>query len=405
MLREYKDIIGHFPFFTDQKEKLYYLDSAATSQKPKTVIDRVCQYYSYENANVHRGIYRLGDDLTTRYEDVRKNVARFIGVKDERQIVFTSGTTDAINLVANGLAKTRLKKDDEIVLSQMEHHANIVPWQLAAQSVGAVIRYIPMTDESTLDLKAAEALISKKTKVLALSHVSNVLGVINPVKKLIAMAKNVGAVTLIDGAQAVPHFSVDMCDLECDFYTFSGHKMLAPTGIGVLYGRLSCLEDLPPFRGGGNMIFQVKEQYSSWNSVPSKFEAGTPHIAGVIGLGAAIEFLETLDRPYLMQEEKRLSRLVQDELKKDPEIKLFSHHGSSSIGTIAFSHKQIHPHDMASICDSHNVCIRAGHHCAQLLMGALETPALSRVSFYLYNNEVDVDQFLSSFHEAKHVFS
>ena len=405
MLRDHKDIIAHFPFFTDQTEKLYYLDSAATSQKTKAVIDRVCQYYAHENANVHRGIYRLGDDLTTRYEDVRKNVAAFIGVKDERQIVFTSGTTDAINLVASGLAKTKLKKDDEILLSRLEHHANIVPWQLAAESVGAVIRYIPMTDESTLDLKAAESLISKKTKVLALSHVSNVLGVINPVKKLIEMAKNVGAVTLIDGAQAVPHFAVDMCDLDCDFYTFSGHKIMAPTGIGVLYGRMSCLEELPPFRGGGNMIFQVKEQSSSWNVVPSKFEAGTPHIAGVIGLGTAIEFLETLDRPYLMQEERRLSSIVQNELNKDPNIKLYSYHGEDSIGTIAFAHEQIHPHDMASICDSHNVCIRAGHHCAQLLMGALETPALSRVSFYIYNNESDVDQFLSSYHEAKSIFS
>ena len=405
MLRNYEDIIKEFPFFSQRKDKLYYLDSAATSQKPKQVIDTVCNYYSQENANVHRGIYRLGDLLTTRYEDTRKKVAKFIGATKEQEIVFTSGTTDAINLVASGLAKICLKKGDEILLSSSEHHANIVPWQLAAESCGAVLRYIPLTKEHTLDVDVAKKMISDKTKVVALSHVSNVLGVINPVKKIVSLAKSVGALTLVDGAQAVPHFYVDVEDLDCDFYTFSGHKMLAPTGVGVLYGRLSLLEELPPFKGGGSMIQRVEEQTSSWNLVPYKFEAGTPNISGVLGLGAAIDFLNNLDRDFILQEEKKLTRKLVDELKKEPGVTVFGNHGENSIGVVSFSHDKIHPHDMASICDSHHVCIRAGHHCAQPLMKSLNVESLSRVSFYMYNNEKDLEKFLVAFQQAKKIFS
>ena len=392
-----------FPIF-NQQEKLHYLDSAATSQKPQVVIDAVKEAYSSLNANVHRGVYRLSESATRAFEGTRDKVASFLGNVKREEVIFTSGTTAAINLIARAWGESEIKSGDEIVLTVAEHHSNLVPWHQLAEKTGATIKYIPLNDKLRLDLDAAKKLITDKTKLVACAHVSNVLGIIHPIEHIISLAKQVGAKTLIDGAQAVPHLEIDVKSLDCDFYCFSSHKVLGPTGVGVLYGKKQVLDAMPPFLGGGDMIESVSLEGSTYAPLPYKFEAGTPPIAQVIGLGAALDFLTGLDRKSALLHDRQLGMYAFEALKDNPHMTLHVHPGDDWIGTITFTHKIIHPHDLAAFQDSHGVCIRAGHHCAQPLMSVLQSPATTRMSPYLYNNRSDIDAFLDAISKAEQVF-
>ena len=391
-----------FPMFARDPD-LVYLDSAATSQKPKLVIDRMDQYYSFENANVHRGVYQLSEDATRAFEGARSTVARALHAAD-KEIIFTRGTTEAINLVAFSAGQAFLKPGDEIVLTVAEHHSNIVPWQLAAERYGARVRFIPLRKDRRLDLEAAQTIIGPRTKIVALAHISNVLGIMHPIREVIAMAKSVGAITLIDGAQGVAHLAVDVKELDCDFYAFSGHKMFGPTGIGVLYGKAEHLEAMPPYQGGGDMIEQVTLEGSTWNVLPSKFEAGTPNIAGAIGLGAAFEFMQNLDLTSTLAHDRQLGFELLEGLEEFRGVQTFVEPGPDWIGIVTFAHAKIHPHDLAAVCDGERVCIRAGHHCAQPLMKVLEVPATARVSPFLYNESRDIQRFLGALRKAEQLF-
>lgn len=395
---------SQFPLFANSST-LAYLDSAATSQKPKQVIDRLLAYYSEENANVHRGIYNLSETATAHYEESRLKIARFIGVKDEGEIIFTSGTTAGLNLVAKSWGETYLQPGDEILLPITEHHSNIVCWQMVAKKTGAIIRYIPLTKDFRLDIKECAKLITKQTKVLAFAHVSNVLGIIHPVKELVAMAHDVGAITVCDGAQAIAHLNVDVKDLGVDFYCFSGHKMCGPTGVGVLYGRRSLLEKMPPLFGGGDMIISVSCEGSVWAELPNKFEAGTPPIAQVIGLGASVDFLQSLDRQTLLKHEINLGEKALKTLTRNKHIKTFVQGSEDWVGIVTFHHEKIHPHDLAAILNDQGVCIRAGHHCAQPLMNYLGVSSTSRISPFMYNNDSDIERFLIGLEKAEQLFA
>ena len=394
-----EEMKSKFPIFRLEPE-LAYLDSAATSQKPDAVIERIVNFYQGENANVHRGVYQLSEMATLAYEQARMDVADFIGCEENEEVVFTSGTTESLNLVAH-ILKHKLKPGDEIVLTISEHHSNIVPWQLIAAEVGAKIRFIPLTENWRLDLEEAEKLITNKTKVVSCAHVSNVIGVIHPIKKIISIAKNVGAFSVIDGAQGVPHLKVNVNDLGCDFYTFSGHKMLGPTGIGVLWGRHSILADSVPYKGGGDMIRSVTINGSTWNDLPYKFEAGTPNIAGVVGLAAAVNFLNDCPRDLIRVHDYELGFMLHKELSRNKRLKLFCHPDTDWLGIVSFHHETIHPHDMASIADNLKVCIRAGHHCAHPLMQYLKVAATSRVSPFIYNTKVDIERFFEALDRAE----
>lgn len=392
-----------FPMFSGPNPPAY-LDSAASSQKPKRVIDRVQKYDSQEHCNVHRGVYKLAEQATSFYEDTREKVASFVGNVDSREIIFTSGTTESINLVANTWGDTHVQADDEILLTIAEHHSNIVPWHILAKRKGAKVKFIPLDENLRLDMKAAEQLISRKTKVVAFAHVSNVLGVIHPVNKLVELAKSVGAISVIDGAQSVPHFDVDVRKIGCDFYSFSGHKMCGPTGTGVLYGRMELLDAMPPYKGGGEMIAKVTTEGATWAELPQKFEAGTPHIAGVIGLGEAIDFLQSFDRKAAFASDLALGRRCYEGLKANKSVSVFLRDTSDWVGIVSFHHNRIHPHDIAHILDAHSVCVRAGHHCAQPLMSFLNVAATTRVSPYIYNNETDLQKFFTGLAEAERLF-
>jgi SufS family cysteine desulfurase len=396
-----KDNRSDFPLFL---QNIAYLDSASTSQKPKSVVDRMQRFYELENANVHRGVYKLSEQATLAFEGVRHQVASYLGGVANHEVIFTRGTTEGINLVAYSWGLNHLKQGDEIVVTVMEHHSNLVPWQLVAAKTGAKIRAIPLSEEGRIDLEEAGKIIGPQTKLLACGHVSNVLGCVNPVKTLVSMAKEYGAVTLIDGAQYVPHFEVDLKSLDCDFYAFSGHKMLGPTGIGVLYGREELLNRMPPFLGGGDMIERVTIEQSTWAGLPSKFEAGTPNIAGVIGLGAAIDYLCQIDRKSMLEKDLDLASGLLGELRARPNIRLFTSGDDPWLGIVTFYHEAIHPHDMAALADAEGVCIRAGHHCAQPLMHALGVPATSRISPYIYNNSEDIERFLAVLEKAEKLF-
>ncbi|MBI3017915.1 MAG: cysteine desulfurase [Deltaproteobacteria bacterium] len=402
-----KKVRKDFPIL-DQKthgKPLVYLDSAATSQKPTSVIEALSLYYETMNANIHRGIYALSEEATQAFESTRKKVAQFIGAKEERSIVFTNNTTEAINLVAASWGRKNVKAGDEILLTQMEHHSNIVPWQLLAQEQGARLKYIPITSEGELDLSSLDSLLSDRTKILAVTHMSNVLGTINPIKKLIAKAHAKGILVLVDGAQAIPHFKIDVTDLDCDFYAFSAHKMLGPTGVGVLYGKPHILESIPPFLGGGEMILEVHEEYSTWKPLPYKFEAGTPNIGSVIAFAKAIEYLEKIGMDEIRAHEKAITRhalLVLQELEgitifgpKDVEVKG---------GVVSFALADIHPHDLGQLLDQEGIAIRAGHHCAQPLMRVLNVAATARASFYLYTTIEEVDFLAETLKKARRYF-
>lgn len=400
-----EDIRSHFPIFEHsiRGKRLAYLDTAATAQKPKVVLDSMQNYYSTLNANVHRGVHYLSENATEAYNKTRTAVQEFINAKEARECVFVRGTTEAINLVAHSFGEAFIKPNDEILITEMEHHANIVPWQMLAKRKGAILKYIPLTQNGDLDLSNLDELLSPRTKILALCHVSNAIGTLNPVKMIIAKAHTKGIPVLIDGAQAVPHLKIDVQDLDCDFYTFSAHKIYGPTGIGVLYGKAEWLEKLPPYQGGGDMILHVSMQDTLYNEIPYKFEAGTPSIAATIGLGTTLHFLAQLDREAITKQEQKLLQLTKDMLGNFPQIQLLGN-PSERVGIVSFTMDGVHPHDIATIADQTGVALRAGHHCAMPLMDFFKVNASSRVSFGIYNCEQDIQQLETALKQIQSLF-
>ena len=385
---------------------LVYLDNAATSQKPRQVISALTEYYEGYNANVHRGVHALSMESTERFEQARKKVADFIKADTAESIIWTRNTTEGINLVAKTWAQEHIKAGDEIVLTMMEHHSNLVPWQKVAQDTGAVLRFLPLADDGTLDLDDVDSIINPRTKLLAMVHTSNSLGTINPVKELAARARAVGAGVLIDGAQGVPHMPVDVNDLDCDFLAFSGHKMLGPTGIGVLYVKRDVLEKMEPFLRGGEMVLEVWYDRASWNELPMRFEAGTPNIADAIGLGAAIDYLEAIGMDNVREHEMRLTARALNGLQEIEELDLFGPRDVNKRGDIVLIHSsEVHPHDMGTFLDREGIAIRTGHHCNMPLMRLLGVPATVRASFYLYNTEEEIDVLLDALKRALRYFA
>lgn len=383
---------------------LAYLDSAATSQRPSQVLTAYCLFCQSHNANVHRGIHTLGEQATDRYENARRKVATFIGVKDPRTVIFTRGTTESINLVCHSYARKFLKPDDVIVLTPMEHHANLVPWQLVASSTGAQIRYWPMLPDGTLDMNAMNDVLRPPVKMVALTHISNVLGTINPVEEITKYTHSIGAKILIDGAQAVPHMPVDISEIDCDFYAFSGHKMCGPTGIGVLWGRGELLEEMDPFMVGGEMIQEVFLDHSTWNEIPYKFEPGTPPIGEAVSLGAAVEYLSKIGMDWIQEYDHELVTHAIERLSAEEGIEIYgprNDHGS----TVSFNVEGIHPHDLATLLDREGIAIRAGHHCAQPLMRWLKVPATARASFFFYNLHEEIERLVEGIRAAREVLT
>ena len=374
---------------------LVYLDSGASSQKPRTVIEAMSQYYERSHANVHRSIHTLGEEATELYESARDRVQRFIGAASREEVVFTRGTTDGISLVAETLGRT-LVPGDEILITEMEHHSNIVPWQLAARARGAHLRAIPLAGEGVLDLDAMDRLLTERTRVVAFTHISNVLGTINPVRAIVARARRVGALTLVDGAQAAPHLPLDMSALDCDFYVFSAHKMLGPTGIGVLYGRRSLLERLEPGRGGSEMIKEVWIDHAQWNDLPWRFEPGTPPIAEAVGLTAAIEYLEKLGMDAVAEHERALTRQAVEGLAAIPGVTVYGPPARERGAVAAFAVEGLHPHDVAALLDAEGIAVRAGHHCAMPLMRRLGVVGTSRATFSVFNSPDEVSLLLAA---------
>lgn len=386
-----------------QGKPLVYLDNAATTQKPQAVLDRLNDYYREENSNVHRGVHLLSERATRDFEDARVKVQRFLNAADKAEIIFVRGTTEAINLVAQSFGRPRFKPGDEIVISHMEHHSNIVPWQLLCEQAGAVLRVVPISDRGELLLDEYEKLLNPKTRLVSIVHVSNALGTINPVRRIIELAHAAGAAVLIDGAQAVPHLAVDVRALDCDFYAFSGHKLYGPTGIGVLYGKQKLLEAMPPYQGGGDMISSVTFAKTTYNALPYKFEAGTPDIAGAIGLGAAIDYVNAAGLDAIGRHEHDLleygTRLLS-------EIKGLTLVGTAKekAGVLSFVLDGVHPHDAGTILDQEGIAVRTGHHCCQPLMDRFHVPATIRASFAMYNTREEIDALVRGIHKVQEVF-
>jgi len=402
-----KQIRADFPIL-DQEiypgVPLVFLDSAASSQKPLPVIEAMDNYYRNYHANVHRGIHRLSEKATNAYEGAREKVAKFINAADSAEVIYVRNATEGFNLVANTWGRQNIQEGDEILLSEMEHHANIVPWQMLAEEKGAVVRYIPFLDDGTLDLSNLDELLTEKTKLLSVTAVSNVFGTINPVKQLVEAGHAVGATVMIDGAQAVPHTAVDVQDWDCDFMAFSSHKMLGPTGIGILYGKQELLESMPPFMGGGDMIRRVTLEKSTWNELPWKFEAGTPSIAEGIGLGAAIDYLNNLGMDAVHEYEQFITNYALEALSEVEGITLYGPGASQRAGVAAFSLKGLHPHDIAEILDKDGVAVRAGHHCAMPLHHKLNVNSTARASFYVHTTTEEVDKLVTSLNNARQLF-
>lgn len=383
---------------------LVYLDNAATSQKPSQVIDALVRYYETTNANIHRAVHTLGEEATREYEEAREKVRRFINAPDAESVIFTRNTTEAINLVAHSWGRANIGEGDEILLTQMEHHSNLVPWQMLAKEKGATVRYVPVTREGTLELNGLENLFDARTKMMALPHVSNSLGTINPVERIAAAARQHGVVLLVDGAQGAPHVPVDVQAIGADFYAFSSHKMLGPTGVGVLYGRRELLEEMEPFMGGGEMISKVTFEGATWNELPWKFEAGTPNIADVIAFGAAIDYLESLGMENVRQHEIEITAYALDRLAKLPDITLYGPPDPQDRGgVVSMNFTDLHPHDIGTILDQYGVAIRSGHHCTQPLWRCFGTSGSARASFYVYNTLEEVDVLAEAL-EAAHDF-
>lgn len=399
-----KEIRELFPILHQEVNghPLVYLDSAATSQKPLPVIEAVERYYKEYNSNVHRGVHTLGTKATDAYEGAREKVARFLNAPDPAQIIFTRGTTSALNLVAWSYARAVLEPGDEIVLTPMEHHSNLIPWQQAAKATGATLKYVPLRPDGTIAVEDFAQTVTARTKIVAVTHVSNVLGTINPIKTFAAIAHEKGAVIVVDGAQSTPHMKVDVQDLDVDFYAFSGHKMCAPTGIGVLYGKRHLLEQMEPIEFGGEMIDTVELYDATWKELPWKFEGGTPIIAGAIGLAAAIDFLESIGLDAIRAHEERLARYALERLRAIDGVTVYG--PEERAGLVTFNVEGVHPHDVATVLDARGIAVRAGHHCAQPLMRWLGVTATARASFYLYNTEEEIDKLADALQYAKEYF-
>ncbi|MBI2501400.1 MAG: cysteine desulfurase [Deltaproteobacteria bacterium] len=394
-----------FPILTQKinGKPLVYLDSAATSQKPKMVLEAILHYYEADNANIHRGVHTLSERATRAFEEARNKVQKFVGAKEGREIIFVRGTTEGINLVASTFGRTRIQAGDEILISTLEHHSNIVPWQILCQEKGARLRVIPINDCGELLMEEYQKLLTPKTKLVAITHISNALGTITPIHEIIRLAHERKIPVLVDGAQAVPHTKVDVREMDCDFYVFSGHKMYGPTGIGVLYGKAELLESMPPYQGGGDMISAVTFEKTTYNVLPYKFEAGTPDISGVIGLGTAIDYLEEIGIAPIAKHESELLQYATEALSSLEGIRLIGT-AKKKACVLSFVMEGIHPHDIGTILDREGIAIRTGHHCAMPLMERLGVPATARVSFGLYNRREEVDRLLEGLKKVKEIF-
>lgn len=408
MKTDISDLRGDFPILDQlvNNEPLTYLDNAATAQKPNQVVAALTHFYQTDNANVHRGVHTLAERATAAYEDARHKVTHFINAAEPAEVIFTKGATDSLNLVASTYGEANIEAGDEIVISIMEHHSNLIPWQQLVLRKHATLKYIELTPTGELDMTDAETKITDKTKIVAVAHASNVIGTVNPIAALTKMAHQHGAIMVCDGAQAVPHMPVDVQALDVDFYAFSGHKMMAPTGIGVLYGKRDLLAAMPPYQFGGEMINFVHRYESTWNELPWKFEAGTQNIAGAVGLGAAIDYLENLGMTNVQAHEHQLVNSLLPQLTADRQIEVYGPHDPARhTGVIAFNIKGLHPHDVATALDMEGVAVRAGHHCAQPLMETLGLVATARASLYIYNTQDDVDRLIRALIETKEFFS
>ncbi|WP_059173705.1 cysteine desulfurase [Bacillus sp. FJAT-27445] len=385
---------------------LVYLDSGATSQKPVQVIEALDNYYRQYNSNVHRGVHTLGTKATDAFEGAREKARKFINAKSTQEIIYMRGTTTALNTVAHSYGTANLREGDEIVITPMEHHSNIIPWQQAAKRTGATLKYMPLQEDGTISLEDARKTITKNTKIVSIVHISNVLGVVNPVKEIARIAHENGAIMVVDGAQSAPHIKVDVQDLDCDFFTFSGHKMCGPTGIGVLYGKKHLLENMDPIEFGGEMIDFVHDFDSSWKDLPWKFEAGTPIIAGAIGLGAAIDFLQEIGMDNIDAHDRRLGAYALDKMSQIEGMTIYGPMDPGKrTGIVTFNISDVHPHDVATVLDAEGIAVRAGHHCAQVLMRWLKASATARASMYLYNTEEDIDKLVDGLVKTKEYFS
>lgn len=401
-------IRSNFPILDQEVNghPLVYLDSGATSQKPTVVIEALKAYYEQDNSNVHRGVHTLGNRATEGYEGAREKVRNFIGAASTKEVIFMRGTTTAINTVAASYGDTNVSEGDEIVITYMEHHSNIIPWQQLAKRKNAVLKYIDLEEDGTITLENVRKAITEKTKIVSVMHVSNVLGVVNPIKDITKIAHEHGAVMVVDGAQAAPHIKVDVQDLDCDFYAFSGHKMCGPTGIGVLYGKQRHLEAMEPVEFGGEMIDFVGLQESTWKELPWKFEGGTPIIAGAIGLAAAIDYLESIGLEAIEQHEHELAAYAMEQMSKIEGLTIYGPQDPSKrAGIVTFNLNDVHPHDVATVLDMQGIAVRAGHHCAQPLMKWLNVSATARASFYLYNTKEDIDLLVAGLQKAKEYFN
>ena len=383
---------------------LIYLDNAATTQKPANVIKAVENYYKLINSNIHRGVHTLSGKATEAYENARSNIAEFIKADNRKEIIFVRGATEAINLVAHSNVKPILEEGDQIIISQMEHHANIVPWQIICEERKAKLRIIPMNHKGELLLSEFKKLINEKTKFVSINHVSNTLGTVNPVEEIVKISQSKNIKIMIDGAQAIQHIPLDMVKLAADFYCFSGHKMYAPTGIGVLYGKTELLEKMPPYQGGGDMIKSVTFEKTVYNDIPNRFEAGTPNISGVIGLGAAIEYLTEIGMNHIYEHEKELLDYATQEIKKIERVKIIGN-SDNKASVLSFVIEEIHPHDVGTIMDKHGVAVRTGHHCTQPIMDFYGIPATARASFGIYNSKIDVDCMINAIKKTIEVFA
>jgi cysteine desulfurase/selenocysteine lyase len=383
---------------------LVYLDNAATAQKPQTVIDTITRFYSVENANIHRGVHYLSERATAAYDEVREKTARFLNARSSSQVIFTRGTTESINLVAQSYGKAFLKTGDEILITGMEHHSNIVPWQLLCDQTGVVLRAVPITDAGELDIPGFERLLNDRTRLVSLVHLSNALGTVNPVKHLIELAHAREIPVLVDGAQSAPHLEIDVQALDCDFFAFSGHKLFGPTGVGVLYGREALLERMPPYQGGGDMIASVTLERSTWAPVPAKFEAGTPMIAQVMGLGAALDYVSELGLDAIAAWEHQLLTYATERVNGIPGVRIIGT-ARNKASILGFVLDGVHPHDIGTVLDDAGVAIRAGHHCAQPVMQRFGIPATARASFAFYNTLAEADALVDGIHRVKKMFT
>ena len=405
---DFKTIIKDFPILNRKinEKKLIYFDNAATSQKPKVVIDALSNFYSNTNANIHRGVHTLSMESTYLYDEAKDKIAEFINAPNSNSIIFTRGTTESLNLIADSWGQSNLKEPDNIVITELEHHSNIVPWQELIKKTKSKLKYIPINSDGTLNLSNINNIITKNTKLVSMTHVSNGIGTINNIKEIIKIAKSVGAITIIDAAQSAPHMPLDVTDLDCDFLTFSGHKMLAPTGIGVLYGKKEILEAMPPYQKGGDMILEVTFDKSTWNEIPFKFEAGTPNIAGAIGLSAAAKYLMEIGMQNIREHEIEITKYAYSNLMNINGIEIL---GPENIdiraGLISFNIPDIHPHDLGTFLDSKGIAIRTGHHCAMPLIKKLGSHSSARASFYIYNTNQEIDKFTTEINNSIKYFN